>query len=1074
MKKLFKTLIPAAILLLAASCVQESDPDFPDSGVVIKEFKATFEQGTKTALSGTGNTRKVTWCEGDIVRYYSQDNGTVGNYTIPEDCESATLKLQIEGKNFINAAYGAKRVVSPSRYSMSLGGVIPPVQYGQFGSVHASVAHLDNTYDEVLVFKNIVGLVRFTLPSSNIHHIIFSGNNNEVVNGSGWVAVTFDEVTGEPSVTADGDIGTDITVVTEGKAGEFYLALIPQTFSNGFTIRFFDENNMRIGNTRSDNPLVVTRSKIVNLGDLVSHKVDEPYLLNSAATANCYIVSEKNQEFRFNATVKGNSTSSTDAISPATAVVLWESRGKANGVSISKGSVVKNVVYQDGYVYFSSGDQGNALIAVRDKAGDILWSWHIWVWPGYNETDNSVTYKNNAGVSMDRDLGASALISAGKTTDHRAYGLRYQWGRKDPFFSTDFMVRAGEGFSNASCSGATGSVEWATKNPLTYITYVAGSNGDWISGTAQNGLWSSTKTMYDPCPAGWKVPDKNFYYNALGYVDDRTYTETSVLPTNTLFRLELGGIISSTSSVPFTISGMFDGTSSKSPASGGLEYDSVQGDWWTNTANTSTNGGYMFNIRNSGRVVTRASGSKTRGQSVRCVKDGTPTNNTGDSSGSGSGSGSGGGGGDIIADVPVTGISINPNTLSLNQGETYQLEAVIVPDDASNKTVVWTTTDEDVVTVSSTGLVEAIGKGEAFIYVSSEAYPSITNYCYVNVSGNVVPSGKDLSAKGTSNCYIVSESGRYRFLANVKGNSNKPLSPQSAKILWQTYGTNTYNWANPVVAEVSLEGDYICFTVPADMKNGNAVIAACGGDGEIIWSWHIWACSGFNPESTAHNYFNEAGTVMDRNIGATSAEQCSVGALGLLYQWGRKDPFPSSSRADAYQVVTIASDKSISFVSSSSSTGTMDYAIANPLTFISGSADWMSKSVDTLWRDDHKTMYDPCPVGWRLPAGGDNGLWATACGTSTGVTASPVGSYGVNWQNQLASGNVWYPYSGYMYMHSSGLLTWNTGGSTPYWAGTAAAGTGKGYCLTINGMAQQFVSGSVKRYEACPIRCIKE
>lgn len=129
---------------------------------------------------------------------------------------------------------------------------------------------------------------------------------------------------------------------------------------------------------------------------------------------------------------------------------------------------------------------------------------------------------------------------------------------------------------------------------------------------------------------------------------------------------------------------------------------------------------------------------------------------------------------------------------------------------------------------------------------------------------------------------------------------------------------------------------------------------------------------------------------MDRNLGATSATPGDVGALGLLYQWGRKDPFLSSS-----SIVYCTNAKSTitwpSSVSSDPSPGTIAYSIANPTTFIEKNwenYEWYypgSESTDnTFWTrsDKSKSIYDPCPSGWRVPDGGNNGVWSKALGSS--------------------------------------------------------------------------------------------
>ena len=128
--------------------------------------------------------------------------------------------------------------------------------------------------------------------------------------------------------------------------------------------------------------------------------------------------------------------------------------------------------------------------------------------------------------------------------------------------------------------------------------------------------------------------------------------------------------------------------------------------------------------------------------------------------------------------------------------------------------------------------------------------------------------------------------------------------------------------------------------------------------------------------------------MMDRNLGATSATPGSVGALGLLYQWGRKDPFLGSSSISS----DTRAESTLSWpspVESTASTGTIDYAVSNPVTFITSNSDnddWYytgnSSTDNTRWRSS-KTIYDPCPAGYRVPDGGDNGIWSKAFGTSS-------------------------------------------------------------------------------------------
>lgn len=65
--------------------------------------------------------------------------------------------------------------------------------------------------------------------------------------------------------------------------------------------------------------------------------------------------------------------------------------------------------------------------------------------------------------------------------------------------------------------------------------------------------------------------------------------------------------------------------------------------------------------------------------------------------------------------VSVTGISLEPAEVTLEMGNNVQLELVVTPQEAVPGTVVWTSSDAEVATVSETGLVTAVGFGEAEI-----------------------------------------------------------------------------------------------------------------------------------------------------------------------------------------------------------------------------------------------------------------------------------------------------------------------------------------------------------------------
>ncbi len=343
---------------------------------------------------------------------------------------------------------------------------------------------------------------------------------------------------------------------------------------------------------------------------------------------------------------------------------------------------------------------------------------------------------------------------------------------------------------------------------------------------------------------------------------------------------------------------------------------------------------------------------------------------------------------------------------------------------------------------------------------------------------NNVKDFTDLSERGNANSYIVSQSGNYSFDATVIGNgefgftpdhnfhTNSPeISPSYVDVLWEdSLGLIKACGYDSTSGEAKLI---------TSGKEGNAVLAAMDADGTIIWSWHIWMTD--QPEEQIYN--NNAGTLMDRNLGAVSATPGDVGALGLLYQWGRKDPFLGASSINSNEVrkSTITWP---STVSSDATSGTIEYTVLNPTTFIKNSGsnyDWYytgSSSTDnTRWQSE-KTIYDPCPVGWRVPDGGDNGVWSISKGSSSDYTRSyDKTNKGVNFSGDFGSyPSIWYPSSGSRRSRDGALSS--VGNYGDYWSITPSGREAYYLQLTDNGYIGPMYSG--QRANGFSVRCTKD
>ena len=324
----------------------------------------------------------------------------------------------------------------------------------------------------------------------------------------------------------------------------------------------------------------------------------------------------------------------------------------------------------------------------------------------------------------------------------------------------------------------------------------------------------------------------------------------------------------------------------------------------------------------------------------------------------------------------------------------------------------------------------------------------------------------DLSAEGTANCYLVKAAGKYKFRA-VQGNTDWTVgNVKKAEVLWESFGTDVMPNVGDLVTGVGYKNGYVYFSTPEAFGNGNASIAVRNSKDVILWSWHIW-CSeeGWND----HIYPNNAGTMMDRNLGATSATPGNIGAFGLFYQWGRKDPFMGTC---AKSGTTLAASTGNWDVASSDK---MDFAEENPMTF---AARWEGGNVPGEgWHtsESEKGLYDPCPVGYRVPDGGKNGFWATALGTSsstsTGTEWNSTNS-GLHWTLADGTTAAWYPAVGRR-SYDIGALDY-VGSHGYYWSASPyPSASDHAYNLHFNHIDVLRATYLFRSYGGS-VRCVKE
>lgn len=94
--------------------------------------------------------------------------------------------------------------------------------------------------------------------------------------------------------------------------------------------------------------------------------------------------------------------------------------------------------------------------------------------------------------------------------------------------------------------------------------------------------------------------------------------------------------------------------------------------------------------------------------------------------------------GSTPVEVPVTGITVNPSELLLEEKEAKELKATVEPANATNKGVIFSSSNTNVAVVSNDGLVTAVNNGTAIITVTSKENSSIIAKCSVKVGKPVM------------------------------------------------------------------------------------------------------------------------------------------------------------------------------------------------------------------------------------------------------------------------------------------------------------------------------------------------
>ena len=237
-----------------------------------------------------------------------------------------------------------------------------------------------------------------------------------------------------------------------------------------------------------------------------------------AGSANCYIISTPGR-YRIPACMGNDRTKKITDVS-----------GGANEIWSDAGNTVTNFKVEGDYITFDvtgTVENGNTIIGVKNQYGQYEWSWHLWFITSDSRPDDAAKwhrYPTSGAKVMDRSLGAKTqdlqLLSLLGIPEFWEGGLYYQWGRKDPIkMNEDVAASIDENIANV---------------PYTFDTDWTAPADAWVDFKSN----TTTKTINDPCPPGYKIPEYGIWDEAdnsedVSLLDRLASTVTSAYPYNT-------------------------------------------------------------------------------------------------------------------------------------------------------------------------------------------------------------------------------------------------------------------------------------------------------------------------------------------------------------------------------------------------------------------------------------------------------------------------------------------------------------------------------------------------------------
>ena len=386
------------------------------------------------------------------------------------------------------------------------------------------------------------------------------------------------------------------------------------------------------------------------------------------------------------------------------------------------------------------------------------------------------------------------------------------------------------------------------------------------------------------------------------------------------------------------------------------------------------------------------------------------------------------------------------------------------------------------------------------------------------VYGNAIENGSTNANAYTSHAAAGNSNVLYNFKDHNNQNITDPWIEKTngganngvdgAEVVWADAANLVHS---PSIAHVGGEGFLDFEVTAADIQSGNAVVAVTKGSGAsktVLWSWHLWFAPkdaldkiqvtnhqsvtyyftkealGWKPTQWSGSTYDKPRTVkvkVEQTVANNGTKQNAVinitqkpgnvrkGAT-TLYQFGRKDAFPGVATSDL---------KAGGITENAGDNMSIKNNIQNPDKFyIYGSSVYTNYGYYNLWSADNtvtggynqgndnpvvKTVYDPCPVGFKMPANNAFTGFTTTGLNSTSQSEMNVdgtddwqqwtNNFGHNfWTNSSKTATINFPASGLRRRNAGSLF--DVGNYGCYWSAVSGG--------AVDGCSLGFGSGDVR------------